>query len=101
MAKFLLGQGAAVNQATQNGATPLYLAAQKGHTETAKLLLEQARQSIKRIISVIPLCFRTHFRGFTETVKLLLTQGAAINQILPDGTTLLSLAVEAGNYRYD
>ena len=45
LAKSLVDQGAAVNQATTSGRTPLMIAAEKGHLEVAQFLVDQGGSS--------------------------------------------------------
>ena len=47
IARQLLKHGASINQAKDDGATPLYIACQNGHLEIARLLLVRKRQSTR------------------------------------------------------
>lgn len=53
----LIQYGAAVNIQSQNGFTPLYMAAQENHDQVVKLLLSSgANQSLATEVSIGPLC---------------------------------------------
>lgn len=76
--KELLARGAEVNAKTRYNQTPLMLAAQQGHTEVVKVLLEaKADPDVMDSFykNVTALSASTE-RGHTEIVKLLLDKGA-------------------------
>ncbi|EOD31535.1 hypothetical protein EMIHUDRAFT_364913, partial [Emiliania huxleyi CCMP1516] len=83
IARLLREAGAAVNQARNNGATPLFMACNKGHLEIARLLLEagaavsQAEQN-----GVTPLYIASQ-EGHIECVRLLRDASAAIRGWTP------------------
>ena len=110
IAKLLLEKGAGVNQADEGGMTPLDIAdndeirellrakggkeslfgaACNGHTEVAKLLLENGADPNQATSNGWTPLLRAALYGRTETVKLLLDAGAKINQADNDGWTPL------------
>ncbi|WP_448218487.1 ankyrin repeat domain-containing protein [Endozoicomonas sp. 2B-B] len=91
----LLKAGAEVNTArTEDGATALMVAAQRGRTNCVKLLLKaRANVNARNVTGATPLYFAAE-KGRTGCVKLLLNAGADRN--IPktsDGATPLSIAV--------
>ena len=86
-----------VNQAMSNGATPLFIAAQNGHTETAKLLLEK-RADVNQAMSngATPLYIAAQ-NDHRETVQLLITERADVNQAMSNGATPLYIAAQSGH----
>ena len=67
-----------MNQAKNNGCTPLYIAAENGHLEIAKLLLVKGKANVNlaRDMGATPL-FVAAYRGHVEVAKLLLVEGKA------------------------
>ena len=77
--KLLLANKADVNASNHNGATPLYVAAQNGHTEVVKLLLaNKADVNARHTDGRTPLWMAAQ-EGHTEVVKLLLANKADVN----------------------
>ena len=62
MVELLLGNGAAVNQATKDGFTPLYIACQKGHKNIVELLLGNGARVKSRLG-----CSRSEPIGFSRS----------------------------------
>jgi len=96
----LLDQGAAVNQAmTDNGATPLYIAAEQGHTKVASLLIGggAAVNQARTDDGCTPL-YCASWQGHTEVVRVLIGTGAAVNQATTDDcVTPLYIAAQEGH----
>ena len=94
----LLSQGARVD-AREQGFTPLLAAAQNGHTDICKLLLETGKANVKETTpdGLTPL-LHAAYKSHTEVCKLLLEKGKAnIEETGPDGYTALNLAAFKGN----
>jgi ankyrin repeat protein len=93
----LLRAGAAVAQATQDGATALMVACQKGHEECVRALLEagpplaQATQD-----GTTALMMACQF-GHVECVCALLRVGSPVAQAMQTGTTALMFACGEGH----
>ena len=74
---------AAANKANENGATPLYIACDKGHVDAARLLLERGAKIDETSIfngmeGVTPLHIAS-YGGHIEVVRLLLERGADVH----------------------
>ena len=85
-------KGAALSETTWNsfGATPLHWAAQYGHRDIVKLLMDNgAKPDKKDILGRTPLQ-RTAEKGHTDLVKLLVDRGA-------DPNGVLNYAVQSGS----
>jgi len=79
--KLLLGNNADVNAScTDDGETPLYIAARNGHTEVVKLLLDNSADvnASRTYDGATPLYVAAQ-NGHTETVKLLLVHKSNLN----------------------
>src|SRR5688572_13083504 len=92
--KLLLIRGASVNVAEPNrGQTALMWAASEGNTAAAATLIESgADLKAKSKAGFTPLLFAVR-GGHTETVQTLLARGASANDVAPDGTSALNMAV--------
>merc|ERR1712100_21540 len=91
IAKLLLENGAKVNQADTEGRTPLNEAAEQGHTEITNLLLKKGADPnniARKSDGSTPL----HYAANAEIAKLLLDNGAKVNQADNDGYTPLDRA---------
>ena len=86
-----------MDQAKDNGATPLLVACEKGRLECARLLLETgASVSQARNDGAMPL-FMACQNGHVECARLLLEAGAAVNQARNNGATPLLIACRNGH----
>ena len=70
--RLLLASGAAVNQTTNNGCFPLFVAAQHGHLEPVRLLLRAEADPLLRFKEVGTPLGIARQRGHTEVAELLL-----------------------------
>ncbi len=93
----LLAAGADVNQANEEGATPLFIASANGHAEVVTKLLA-ANASVDRAENngVTPLYIACE-QGHAEIVTKLLAANATVDQADNDGVTPLSTACERGH----
>ena len=95
----LLSQGARVDARDEQGFTPLMAAAQFGHTEVCKLLLETGKANVKETTpdDFTPLLLAAHF-GHTEVCELLLDHGSDLEESEPvNQMTALHLAAINGH----
>jgi ankyrin repeat protein len=93
-----LEKGTAVNQATtDDGTTPLFMAAQKGHVEVVRLLLEKGAAVNQATTDDKSPLYAAIKGRYVEVVRLLLENGAEVNQATPaHGITPLLLAADYG-----
>ena len=92
----LLPKGARVD-AREQGFTPLLVAAQRGHTEVCKLLLETGKANVKETTpdGFTPLLSAAQ-KGHTEVCELLLGNGSDLEESSPV-TQMTALHYAAGN----
>ena len=92
----LAHDGVEVNQARNNGVTPLYIASEKGHTEVVELLLAHDGVEVNQANhnGATPL-FIASQKGRTEVVELLLAHdGVEVNQANKEKQSPLTAACE-------
>jgi ankyrin repeat protein len=90
----LLVARAAVNAAANEGFSPLFIAAQKGHVDILKLLIK-AEGDVNQVTKedkVSPLMIAS-VNGFVEAVELLLSNGADVHLKANKGRTALNIAI--------
>ena len=95
----MLANGADVNQANNNGATPLYIASQDGRAEVVSLLLSKEGVDVNAALSdgATPLYIASQ-KGHTDIVNLLLNAtGIEVNQAEESGGTPLYIASQNGH----
>jgi ankyrin repeat protein len=93
-----LAGGDDINGRDKSGATALMWAANGGHAEVVKLLLEKgADVNVKRIGDGITALAVAAQNGHTELVNLLLEKGAEVNAKSSTGVTALILASQNGH----
>ena len=95
--KTALSEGAAPNAKDEGGVPVLMWAANNGHTEVVKLLLEKdADVNVKETTTGCTALFMAAQEGHPEVVKLLLEKGADANVKANNGTTALITAANNG-----
>ena len=96
--KFLVGKGADVNQADNQGWTPLLSAARQRHDDMIKLLIELgADVNLAKSDGTTPLIAAAS-RDHVPSIKVLLAHGADIEKPGPQGFRALPLAIADDNY---
>ncbi len=96
--KFLVGKGADVNQADDQGWTPLLSAARQRHDDMIKLLIELgADVNLAKSDGTTPLIAAAS-RDHVPSIKVLLEHGADIEKPGPQGYRSLPLAIADDNY---
>jgi quinoprotein dehydrogenase-associated probable ABC transporter substrate-binding protein len=96
--KFLVGKGADVNQADDQGWTPLISAARQRHDDMIKLLIELgADVNLAKSDGTTPLIAAAS-RDHVPSIKVLLEHGADIEKLGPQGFRVLPLAIADDNY---
>jgi ankyrin repeat protein len=92
-----LAAGADVNAKDEDGYTPLYAVAGRGHKEIAELLIAKgADVNPKDEFGYTPLHIAAGGGG-KETAELLIANGADVNVLANDGTTPLDIATHPEN----
>ena len=96
----LLRAGAKVNQARNSGATPLYIAAEKGHNSCVEVLLDagaKVDQAKQENHDATPL-FIAAYHGHEKCVELLLNfYGHFFVRFVLSGSNLFDVIVVAGS----
>ena len=98
MVELLLANGVGVNQATNDGGTPLLAGSQYGHQEVVKLLLANGAQVDHADDNGATPLIMSSQNGRQEVVKLLLASGAKVNQAANDGRTPLITSCQDGHH---
>jgi ankyrin repeat protein len=93
--KVFVEKGADVKAAANYGNTPLHWAAEKGHWDVVKYLVEEKGADVKAadILGRTPL-HRAAENGHLDVVKYLVEKGADVKTAYKDGRTPLHLAAE-------
>ena len=82
---------------TDDCVTPLYIAAQNGHSDSVSILLQaNANPNLQADDGVTPLCIAAA-NGHSDTVSILLQMNANPNLQADDGVTPLCIAAENGH----
>ena len=99
MALLLIKKGADVNakDSYQNGATPLYLAAENGHFQIVKILIENGAEINTQTNNGVTPLYQAAKNGFGEIVQLLIENGADINMKNKNDETALHAATQTGS----
>jgi len=95
MVKLLLRHKARVNPRNQYGETALMLAAAAGALEQVRSLVDQGAKI--NLSGWNPLIYAA-WRGQTEVVRYLLTKGADIDAVSPNGISALMMAARGGHF---
>jgi len=95
--KWLLTNGADVDQMNVYGATPLYISAKNGHLEVMKLLLAIGKDVGQTNINGATLLYVAAREGKLDVVKYLLANGADVDQADKKGATPLYIAAQEGH----
>ena len=88
------GWRVAVNQATQSGATPLYIACEMGQHECVRLLLEAGAAVDQAPNDGTTPLFVACQNNHLECARLLLAVGASVAQAADNGATPLYIACQ-------
>ena len=96
-AETLLSAGADVNALDEDGASPLYLACERGKAEFIELLLSRGANPNTETVNKYPLLVACEARN-NDVVKLLLEYSADVNVRDGSGRTALHLALESKSH---
>ena len=91
----LIELGADINKADDDGATPLYIATEKGHEAVVRALIEAGADVGVAAPDETPLFIAT-YEGHEAIVRALIEAGADINKAKDTGATPLFVAAEEG-----
>ncbi len=94
--KLLIKAGADLNQAGDDGATPLFMASQNGHAEVVEILVKAGADLNQGLDGETPLYIASQ-NGHNKVVAILLKAGADLNQSPDDGATPLYIASQNGH----
>ncbi|CAE7938928.1 ASB3, partial [Symbiodinium sp. KB8] len=101
VARLLLAANADKDKAMLDGATPLFIAAQKGQLEVARLLLEANANMDKAAQDGTTPFFVAASYGQLEVVRLLLEASADMDKATHAGATPLFIAAQKGHVEAD
>ncbi|MBQ9578333.1 MAG: ankyrin repeat domain-containing protein, partial [Ottowia sp.] len=90
-------ESANTDSTVQETLSPLATAAQLGHTDRARALIERGAAVNAADKLRITALMRAAMNGHTDTVKMLLDKGASVNATTLNGQTALSIALDRGN----
>lgn len=97
--------GMNLNEKSNRGSTPLFLACKKGHHDTVKFLLdlngEILNSRVDTTIKPVNGCSVLHkacLKGHIKVAKLLIGVGIDVNDTKNKGSTPLHLACQKGHY---
>ena len=93
----LCSKGAAIDQAKDSGATPLFIACEEGHTEVVAMLCSEGAAIYQAAHDGATPLFIACEEGHAEVVEKLCSEGAAIDQAMDDGATPLYIACRRGH----
>ena len=97
MVRALMELGADVNQARDDGVTPLYIAAEKGYDTLVRALIELGADINKaRNTGATPL-YDAAYNGHEAIVRALTESGADVNKATDKGWTPLAIAAQEGH----
>ena len=96
MVRMLLDRGARINQAREDGGTPLYMAAQQGHAAVAQVLLDRGADINQAWNDGATPLYMAAQQGHAAFAQVLLDRGADINQAANDGSTPLFMTSQQG-----
>ena len=89
--------GANVNKANQDGATPLYVAAQEGHLIVVRALMTELGANVNQAAhDTTSLCISAQ-HGHLKVVRALMELGANVNQATQNGCTVVMVAAFKGH----
>ena len=95
--RFLLQEGVKVNQADNEGRSPLWAASFSGHISTARILLDNGAEVDQRDNNGATPLFVASYEGKLDIVKLLVERGAGIDHRRhAAGQSVLGIALEKG-----
>jgi len=96
-ARRLLENGAKVNRATKDGATPLYVACAYGRAAAARLLLEKGAETERAMEDGATPLYIACYHGHVDVALLLVDKGADVNRANKNGRTPLYIACYHGH----
>ncbi len=95
MMRLFISRGADINRVNSNGETALILAAWRGHLDAVKWLIERGARINMPNRQWSPLHYAV-FAGQQEVANHLMAEGANINALSPNGSSVLMMAIYEG-----
>ena len=95
--KWLLENRCPVDEATDEGATPLYLAAQNGHGAVVRAPIQAGADVDKASNDGLTLLYIAAYDGRETVVRALIKAGADVNKAKDNGVTPLFIAAQTGH----